>query len=356
MNSNQFKDIVTSLIQKGVEVEQDALQVAQSKLALKSIIIRVISVIGSLIGLGLFMGFIALISSDLFSNNTFLSIMGLLFLVGSFALNRSKDSAVTDSLVVSFYIIGYAFMTYGFGDMFNQMELVGLFFSLLTLFLFNNQIVSFISSVGTLIALQYVLYKFDITPFYYIYLALVVVLTTYLFWQEQKVRTAITWLSKKYLPIFTACFLYTITTASLLRSQAFSYHNIELFSSMRFVFVITVLALIIATVYLIIQKMKIINPTVKAAVYLVVILFNVLITLNYVVFGITFLYMLWSFMRQYKVGFGISIVGLVFSMIMYYYDLGISLLEKSLSMMGIGVLFLGIYYLIQKGEGQTNEK
>ncbi|AJH14912.1 DUF4401 domain-containing protein [Myroides profundi] len=356
MSNSVFKNLVSTLLQEGVEIDQQALSIAKDKVALKSIIIRVISVMGSLLGLALFIGFIAMVASDFFNNNTAFIIMGLLFLGGAYALNRSKDSAITDSLVVSFYIIGYAFMTYGFGDMFNQMELVGLFFSLLTLFLFNNQIVSFISSVGTLIALQYVLYKFDITPFYYIYLALVVVLTTYLFWQEQKVRTTITWISKKYLPIFTACFLYTITTASLLRNQAFSYHSIELFSSMRFVFVITVLALIIATVYLIIQKMKITNSTVKVAIYLIVILFNVLITLNYVVFGITFLYMLWSFMRQYKVGFALSIATLIWAMGMFYYDLGISLLEKSLSMMTIGVLFLGVYYLIQKGEGQTNEK
>ncbi|MGL4584487.1 MAG: DUF4401 domain-containing protein [Flavobacterium sp.] len=40
---------------------------------------------------------------------------------------------------------------------------------------------------------------------------------------------------------------------------------------------------------------------------------------------------------------------------MFYYDLGVSLLAKSISLMIVGALFLAIYYLIQKkGEKHDN--
>ncbi len=356
MNSNQFKDIVTSLIQKGVEVEQDALQVAQSKLALKSIIIRVISVIGSLIGLGLFMGFIALISSDLFSNNTFLSIMGLLFLVGSFALNRSKDSAVTDSIAVSLFIIGYAFLVFGLAEATDLAGLIMLITGGITLLLYNNQIIAFLSSLCVLVSIHVILFQLEIETFYHIYLAIVLLFTVYLFWQEQGLRTINKLIRDRYLAVFTASFCYTLVMGIIASTMKYGYYYFSEYRGVHLFLVITILALVVATVYLVLNKMKVTQVSIKVMAYGLVLIFNVLVAFNYPAFGIAFLLMLWSFKRQYKVGFALSIATLIWAMGMFYYDLGIFLLEKSLSMMTIGVLFLGIYYLIQKGEGQTNEK
>lgn len=100
--------------------------------------------------------------------------------------------------------------------------------------------------------------------------------------------------------------------------------------------------------HLLLDKMKVTQLNTKIIVYLFALVFTVLIAFNYPAFGIAFLFLLWSFKQQFKVGIALSIATFIWAMAMFYYDLGLTLLEKSISMMLVGGVFLGVYYLIQK--------
>ncbi|MDM1374268.1 DUF4401 domain-containing protein [Myroides marinus] len=355
MSNNLFKDLVSSVEQAGVEVNHEALQVAKDKLAMKSIIIRVISILGSLLGLGLFIGFIALAASDIFQEAIAFILMGVLFLGGAFALNRSNDGAITVSIAVSLYIIGYAFLSYGLSNDGHLMGYSMFVIALITLFLYNNHIISFLSSLSILVAIHFIMFDLDIQTFYYIYLAIVLAATTYLFWQEQRLRTMDNLIGHRYLPIFAALFTYTLVTGIISSTQQFGYYYFSEFRGVRLFFITVLVAALLFTVHLVLDKMKVSKLPIQIATYLLVIIFNVLVAYYYPAFGIACLFILWGFMRQFKAGFAVGIATLVWAMGMFYYDLGVSLLAKSISLMIVGALFLAIYYLIQKkGEKYDN--
>ncbi|WP_121964728.1 DUF4401 domain-containing protein [Myroides sp. N17-2] len=348
MSKSNFKTLVSSLEQSGVEINHESLTEATDKGALKSIIIRVVSVLGSLLGLGLFIGFIALISADLFRNQAVLTGIGIAFLVGAFFFNRSKDSAITDSIAVSLYIIGHSFLIYGLTGDSNIGGYIALATSIITLCVYNNQIISFLSTLGVLISIHVVMFSLHIENFYYIYLAFVLLFAVYLFWQEQQIRTQNNILRERYLPVFTAFFCYTLVMGIIASTEDYGYYYFSEYSAVRVFLLLVILGLILATVYLLLDKMKVTQLNTKIIVYLFALVFTVLIAFNYPAFGIAFLFLLWSFKQQFKAGIALSIATFIWAMGMFYYDLGLTLLEKSISMMIVGVVFLGVYYLIQK--------
>lgn len=354
MNNSQFKDFISSIEQTGVEVNHEALNTAKDKLAVKSIIIRVISILGSLLGLGLFVGFIAVVASNIFEQSIALITLGAFFLGLAFLVNKSKDSAITDSIAVSIYIIGYAFLTFGLS---NDGKLIGysmLGVGLITLFIYNNQVISFLSSLFVLIGIHVIMFNLEITRFYYLYLTIILVVTTYLFWQEQKLRTLSNFIGKRYLPIFTSFFSYTVVMGIISSTEHYGYYYFSEYRGIRIVLILVLLALILLTVHQVLNKIKVTQPIIKGIAYLIIIVFNVLVAYYYPAFGIAFLFILWSFKRQFKAGFVICIATFIWAMGMFYYDLGITLLAKSISLMIVGVLFLAIYYLIQK-KGERHE-
>ena len=54
------------------------------------------------------------------------------------------------------------------------------------------------------------------------------------------------------------------------------------------------------------------------------------------------------FRVNYKIGFGIALIALVYSIAQYYYDLNLLLLHKSLVLMASGIFFMILFYIVHK--------
>jgi len=67
------------------------------------------------------------------------------------------------------------------------------------------------------------------------------------------------------------------------------------------------------------------------------------------------LLLLLSFKVNYRTGVALGIMGFIYSIGMFYYDLNITLLQKSLIMFGSGVFFILLYFLIFK-KSNSHEK
>jgi uncharacterized membrane protein len=77
---------------------------------------------------------------------------------------------------------------------------------------------------------------------------------------------------------------------------------------------------------------------------------------HYPAFSVGLIFALWSFQNQFKVGFILAVCTFVWSMGFYYYDLKITLLDKSLYLTLTGVLFLGIYWIVHKNRNKYEKR
>ncbi len=350
---NRLEHVITRLESQGVVIDKDKLGELQNAQSIKTIFIKVISVLGGLLGMSMFLGFLFLLLSPSHSENIPLFVISILLLGVTYVINKSSTVAIKDGLAVSTFISGFVLFEFAIGlgeyeSVDSVLALVGLLLSIISLVVYRNQIITFLAMAGVLISINCLIVFKEAYLMLPYFMCLLILLSVYLFYREEIIRGRSALLNQLYTPIFTATFCYTLFM-SIMGSTMRYYQYFNAYSVVsKWALIVVLIATTIFTLHLVLNKLQITSLVTRVIAYALVSVFLYLIGFGYPAFAVSVLFLLWSFKTQYKVGFVVSISALIWSMGMFYYDLSITLLSKSISLMLSGVFFLAIYWLIHK--------
>lgn len=350
---NSLDKVINNLESQGVVIDKEKFVELQHTNSVKTVFIKVIAVIGGLLGMTMFMGFLFMLFERNLSEGLPLFIVSVILFGATYFINKSNASAIKDGLAVATFISGFALFetAIAVGDYAKVdviIALVGLILSVISLFVYRNQIITFLASAGVLISINCLLVFKGLYVVLPIYMSLIILFTVYLFYKEEVIRCKNTLMSQLYTPVFTATFCYTLFMSVMGSTMRYFHYFNAVSVTSRVVLILVLIASTVLTVHLMMQKLQIISVVTKGIIYALLLFFLYFVGFDYPAFSVSVLFILWSFKTQYKVGFVLSVFALIWSMGMFYYDLRITLLTKSISLMLSGIFFLAMYWLIQK--------
>jgi len=346
----QFQKTRTTPLEYDVEAIGTAFSQTSEK---ESLTIKILSVFGGLISS---LAFIAFIFTSGFHNNEGSSlILGLVFLVVSLVINKASKKIITDTISISMYAIGIMLLAIGLNFIRNSVSdsvicLIFTVITLLTLLIANNFIWGFVAtllfnvSIYLLFLINDALYLFDF------YNSLLVFVLVYLFLNEAKIIRMKPLFFKLYQPVRTGFFVSYIALLYTNKSTILWYLGFR-FSNAYWLIILIGIGFLIWKIMAIFevdtQKKKLLILGSSCIALLPMLYSNAILSMIFL--------LLLSFYVQYRTGIVLSILGFVYFLIEYYYQLSISLLHKSLVLIASGIMFLVLYYFISK-KWPTNEK
>lgn len=357
--NSQFNTILSSLEAKGVEIDQTGIMQKREDNALKTVFIKIISVVGGLIAMGTFLGFISLaFARDSNFDILFLSF-GLLSMIGCYFIHKSTDNAVRDGVGIALYISGFvlllaALIQHDFIP--TNMYIATIVIASISLFLYKNQIITFIAATAIIIGCHGLLFENFSNDYLSLLLLVLLLSVVFLFYKETFLRSTSLWWNNNYQAILVATFCYCLGLSIMTSVEMFlPYYGSErmLFSySTKVVFILITLG----SLYILLDRALIQNTVIKGMSIVIMAVFLYLLGIDYPAFIVGFLFALWSYNNQFKTGIVLSICTFIWAMGMYYYDLSISLLAKSISLMLSGIIFLSVYWVIHKNWKQDEQE
>lgn len=351
--NKQFNQIIDSLVSEGVEVDKTLLKQYQEDTLVRSVFIKVVSILGGLLGVGLFLGFLFLTLNTIINLGIIFIVLGLISFTISFVINKSKDSAIKDGLAVALFIAGFLLVIFGIAELqgtswnISSSASIAFVLSVICFFVYKNQIITFLSTFNALIAVHCLIVNNHTFSVFYIFFFLLILLTVFLFWKETALRLS-RYFTVYYVPFFFAVFLYSLVLSIIASTNMFMGLYYAPSAATLYISVFGTIAVNLFTIHLIFKKLNITNIIVMISIYVLAAVFMYFLGFIYPAFMVGLLFLLWSFYNQYKIGFVLSICTFIWAIGMFYYDLKINLLEKSISLMVTGVLFLGAYWLMCK--------
>lgn len=308
----------------------------------QSLSIKILSIFGGIMACLTFLGFIFM--ADVFDSPTGVSILGFICIEGSSLISRLSGKTIIDTLSVSFFITGFALLGFGLFEEGNIVYIAFIALASCTLFLVQSYILSFISVLiinGSIITYSQTYEIYDLTSVMIIFQAVII---TFLFLQEAKIITTHRIFSKLYDPVragMVFSFVFTllfVESASFLRITKFYYDWAPS---------IVIVPAILYVVFLLFRTLKVNNTAYKIIIYVLTILFLFPTLLKPAISGSALIILL-SFFVNYRTGFALGIIALIYFIGRFYYDLSLTLLIKSILLFVSGISFLAIYFFTHK--------
>jgi len=334
--------------------EEAILKAYQKAYANKSgISIKVLTIVGGLLANLFFLGFLFLI--DVADSPATMLLLGFSFIAKSIFLCKKFEQAFLDTLAVTIYASGLCMVAWGLlqGNASENLAYVLLMIiGAVSLFLFDNYILCFLSALVVTTCLLCLLSNTKANFMVPVYTALMAVAyTAWLKWEAELITTHKK-LATLYNPVRLAltCSLlgacYYITTRFWI-----GYFSIHLYLIPSLVMIAAILYALPA----ILRTLAITQSRQKIMAYAGVVLLLAPTVYAPAISG-ALLIMTWSFLVNYKTGFVVGIIGLVYFIAQYYYDLQFTLLTKSLWMMTSGGVFILLYLLLHQSFGQHEKE
>ncbi len=306
--------------------------------------IKILSIFGGIMASLAFIGFLFLTGA--YDSPTFMIILGVLAVSTSLFINRRLTTLLIDTFGISLYGIGFILMAIGLSELHVGESVICLIFigiGLLTLFITQKYVLSFVVTLlinGSLLSL------FMINDWYWalsMYMAILILGVTYWMMNEAQLLTANQRLLQLYNPVRIAL-IFCLILGLIMGDKGFW----SPFSRLNNLIVMITVA--VALFYMIKQLMPLLGVSQKSqqAVIYGCVLIILAATYQTPSIGCSLLLLLMSFYVNYKTGFAISIIAFIYFIILYYYDLNLSLLHKSLILMGTGAVFIFLYVLTLK--------
>ena len=312
--------------------------------------IKVLSVLGGIlatVAFGAFLGFL-----DIFDSNPAMLGLGSILLVGSMALQRIYDSLVLDALGISLYILGMLLIIFGLGEFRlhgNSIALLVLGLALITLLVSRNYLLCFISTLVLAADFLYLILENELPDMIHAYVAFFSLALAHCMLNEAKYLSAPPLISRIYGPL----------RAGLIFSLLFGLVPIgivgmaQMDSDRIWISALAPLAIILYQVPSILKILGTANRD-RTTAYILCVL-ALLPTLFAPALAGALMIVLLSFKINYRSGLVLGVLALVYFVIQYYYDLNLSLLIKSMLLLGSGLLFL-LYYLFFTKRTKPHEK
>lgn len=310
----------------------------------QSLPIKILSIFGGLMASSTFTGF--LFTFGILENRITQLIFGLIFLTGSIFFSRKTKMLLLDTIAVSGLILGFTLIGLALEDYRLSDESALLIICILAIVCINfvrNYIMTFILvliAFGTLLA---ALNQADWDNLSYFYVPALGLVLAYLYIKEARIISKRDFFSIRYNPIRTALtFCLIIGLIYLTLDQKFILTNYYALSSSLSFIVLCFVAL-----HYVFEKLAISNKRTIVLLYLLCLCCLLPTLFAPAISGAIFLVLI-SFLANYKTGFVLGILLLLYAVSRFYYDLEISLLNKSIAMMISGAFFIILYFVSLK--------
>jgi hypothetical protein len=324
--------------------EKIEVEIFQQRSVLKTLSIKLLLILGGLLGSSTFIGFFMAI--DTHESGTGFLLLGLAFLIGSELLVRYKNDSAKDAIGVSFNITAYMLVAIGTGHMTESGTAVAAMLACMALLVIIFSESTICVFLGVLVLSQSLVAQIVIHKVYDLSHGLVLLLAgvlTYMSLREATLITASPKLNLKYNPIRLGVLVSLVLTLALFIHQKFlstQFNQFWIASSFLIICLFVLIHYVLRDMTEISQKMKIVLYS-CSALLLAPTLFAPSIP------G-ALLVLLSSFYISHKPGFWIGLLALAYFIILYYYDLNLTLLAKSMVLMASGLLFLGGFILLNR--------
>lgn len=310
--------------------------------------IKIISLIAGFFVNLCFVGFLFI--TNLIETPEVILIIGLLLFSITVWLSRKNLSETINVAIISFFATGISLFVYGYMDINPNIyiEFPLILLGVLGVILTKNNIIQFLNFI--LIFGSLIVFGYEITSvlFLSIFLIIITFSCSYLFVYEGTTIIKNTYLKKIYRPLLLSLFLTTIYLASAnapiiyFYQDTFEYHNL-LTHIVNVSCAICILFILIKIQY----KFQIANQPKVFLFYLIVTIILYLISNStLLLYGILFL--LITYYSNNSIPLVISFLLFLYGLFLFYYDMNLSLLYKSLLLISTGILFLILFLFTKK--------
>lgn len=305
---------------------------------------RVLSVIGGALATLAFTGFLLVVG--LYNSTVGLMIFGLAALAGGLIIHQFSKSLMYDSTAISLFLIGYVMFLFGLSSSnFSEQNLafVSLIIGLASFFISQSAIIAFLGILMACGGLFTFIQMFHAPNLIHVYNLILLIAYYWVAVNEATFFNKTLKTANKYQALLSALILaFIIGLTSIANSF---YHG----SNPNYFYLTTVAntSAILYCSYFVLNQLQIQHKILPWLIYVLIILLMALSAYTPGISG-TLLIVLLSYRTNFKPGLAIGIAAFVYFISNFYYNLNINLLNKSLLLIGSGLLFLALYGLILK--------
>jgi uncharacterized membrane protein len=302
--------------------------------------IKVLSVLGGILASLAFLGFLAI--GGLFNSSYGLLIFGTGCIVAAHLINKF-GLLIIDTIAISVFLIGFTLIGLGINELRGGDDLISLTFigvALTSLFVTRNYMLSFLSLLiinGSFVSLMMI---HDVYNLIHLLIIMNAAAYTWIILGEASIITRLPTLTDLYEPIRAALVFSLI--AELVMVGLWRFFPTDFYTVW-----ITTAAIIFMLVLMIRKLIKLLNLvkiTHKIFVYSATLLVLAPTLLTPSLAGAVLIILL-SFYVNHKTGFVLGILSFIYFIGQYYYDLGLTLLDKSLILIAVGLVFILIFFI-----------
>lgn len=310
----------------------------------QTLAIKILSIFGGILSSTTFFGF--LLIAGLHKSNIALLIFGILAIALGVIIGKLFRQILWDTVSVFTFSIGFIMLAMALSEFHVDTQYISIscaVFSLVCLCLTPNYIISFVSTLilnGSILNFVLSTNQYD---FIYIHVSLLAIILTYTFLQEARLLHISFKIKLPYHAIRMGLVLSFLIGLGLLRQDIFFTLSTSLTLSVSIVCMMAIL-------YLSSKLLTTLHPSViitRLAIYGLILLVLAPTVLFPGIVG-SILLILLCFWVNYKTGFVMGIIALLYFVGQFYYDLNYTLLTKSVLLFLSGVVFLLFYLFISK--------
>ena len=320
----------------------DSLQIPKVK---TPIVLNILIFFASFFAVGTLSAFLGILG--LYDNEFALIFFGILFLGGTVYLSHVQPVPMFHGAYLAFFMTGKSVLAIGIYLLFENVEAVSLLLMLISfglLFILRNYVMLIVSMIIIHYCVLFFLFTLGVSShFLYVYLPILLGLLVYVFAYEIEFKAKNKHLETIYYPLRDALSLIWIQMM-LFSSQLHYFSEFNLDEWVFWIFHIIALIFILRHMLLVLDLY---NETRYYALGMLLTLLFLPTVFTPAITG-TMVLLLLSFHQRYLLGMIMSIVGFVWFISKFYYDLSMSLFEKSLILIGVGIIFIGLYFWVQR--------
>lgn len=313
--------------------------------------IKIISILGGLLGCLAFFGFIS--AAGLYNSKIGMLIFGTLCVIGATWVNKVYHKIIIDTVSISTFAIGFIMIGMGLDDLItNEKNLLMIIIAIAfcTMIIARTYMISFLSVLIINSCILALLQLYKVYDLIHLYIAILVLSLAYLFLKEAKLITAGKIKSQLYEPL-RAGLIYSFLMSLLMLSSNFLF---SLSPDYIWLSSIIIIPAILYMVSVLLNILNISNIRNKAVIYILSLLILLPTALSPAISGALLLVLL-SFMVNYKTGFVLGVIAFIYFIGQYYYDLNFTLLTKSILLFSSGIFFIALYLFTHKKLAQDEK-
>lgn len=329
-----------------IDLEHQKRQVESSTLGIK-----ILSIAGGILSTFAFLGFLMI--AGLYDSEGGMIVTGILFMVAALWLNTKYQKLILDALSVTAYLIGLCLLGFGFSESGmedNTLAVAFIIISVGALAITQNYVLSFISVIVIDLSILFLIINQKAYDAIHAYNGLVLLALVYSMLHESRWIKGHKLLSKLYNPIRIGLIIaYVIGLFCVSRNGMLDLVHTPLW----FTSIINIPVAIYA-LSAILKLNGVREFRTKVYIYTLSSL-CLLPTVYCPAISGALLIVLLSFFVNYRLGLSIGIISFVYFVSQYYYDLSLTLLEKSIVLFTSGVIFL-VFFLIMNKKLSSHEE